>query len=102
LATGAIEGARYNYGPAPRSIIERVRRIEAVCCEFDVPLQAAATQFVPAHPAVASLILGARSAEQMRQSAAWFERPIPAELWAALKAAKLLRDDAPTPTGFIN
>jgi D-threo-aldose 1-dehydrogenase len=99
LATGAIVGARYNYGPAPAPIIERVRRIEAVCREFDVPLQAAATQFVPAHPAVASLILGARSPEQARQSAAWFERPIPAELWEALKAAKLLRDDAPTPTG---
>ena len=46
LATGSIEGARYNYGPAPASIMERVRRIEAVCRDFDVPLQAAAAQFV--------------------------------------------------------
>jgi D-threo-aldose 1-dehydrogenase len=97
LATGAIEGARYNYGPAPPSIVERVRRIEAICREFDTPLQSAAAQFVPAHPAVASLIIGARSAEQTLQIVAWFERPVPAELWGALKAAKLLRDDAPTP-----
>ena len=97
LATGGMEGARYNYGPAPASIVERVRRIEAVCRDFDMPLQAAAAQFVPAHPAVASLIIGARSAEQVRQIASWFERPIPAELWDALKAAKLLREDAPTP-----
>jgi D-threo-aldose 1-dehydrogenase len=98
LASGAIEGARYNYGPAPAPIVERVRRIEAVCREFDVPLQAAAMQLVPAHPAVASLIVGARSTEQARQCVAWFERPVPAALWDALKAAKLLRDDAPTPT----
>jgi D-threo-aldose 1-dehydrogenase len=74
-----------------------VRRIEAICREFDTPLQSAAAQFVPAHPAVASLIIGARSAEQARQIVAWFERPVPAELWGALKGAKLLRDDAPTP-----
>ena len=97
LATGSIEGARYNYGPAPASIMERVRQIEAVCRDFDVPLQAAAAQFVPAHPAVASLIIGARSPEQARQMASWFEKPIPAELWDALKATKLIRDDAPTP-----
>jgi D-threo-aldose 1-dehydrogenase len=99
LATGAIEGARYNYGPAPAPIVERVQRIEAICREFDVPLQAAAMQFVTAHPAVASLIIGARSVEQGRQSVAWFERSVPSALWEALKAAKLLREDAPTMTG---
>ena len=97
LATGPVDGARYNYGPAPASIVDRVRQIEKICREFDVPLQAAAAQFVPAHPAVASLIVGARSPEQLRQIAAWFERPVPAELWAALKSARLLREDAATP-----
>jgi D-threo-aldose 1-dehydrogenase len=77
--------------------MERVRQIEAVCRDFDVPLQAAAAQFVPAHPAVASLITGARSPEQARRMASWFEKPIPPELWDALKATKLIRDDAPTP-----
>ena len=97
LATGPIDGSRYNYGPAPAHIKERVKRIEAVCSEFGAPLQAAAMQFVTAHPAVASLIIGARSPEQARQMASWFEKPIPAELWDALKATKLIRDDAPTP-----
>jgi D-threo-aldose 1-dehydrogenase len=31
LATGAIAGAYYNYAPAPAEVMERVRRIEAVC-----------------------------------------------------------------------
>jgi D-threo-aldose 1-dehydrogenase len=100
LATGAVEGARYDYGPAPPAILERVRQIEKICRKFDVPLQAAAAQLIPAHPAVASLVIGARSPEQVRQSIGWFERPVPTELWDALKAARFLREDAPTPTGL--
>lgn len=98
LATGAVEGARYNYGPAPAPILERVKKIEEVCREFDVPLQSAAMQFVVAHPAIASLILGARSPEQIGRNVEWFDRSIPVELWAALKREALLREDAPTPS----
>ena len=89
LATGAVEGARYNYGPAPAEIMERVRRIEAVCREFAVPIQAAAMQFVVAHPAIASLIVGARSPEQLNQNVKWFDSTIPTGLWPALKAKGL-------------
>jgi D-threo-aldose 1-dehydrogenase len=95
LATGAVEGARYNYGPAPDHILARVRRIEAVCREHKVPLQAAAMQFVTAHPAIASLIVGARSPEQMKQNVAWFETSIPEAFWDALKREKIIREDAP-------
>jgi len=97
LATGAIEGARYNYGPAPAHIIERVKKIEAVCAEFGVPLQAAAMQFVTAHPAIGSLIVGARSRRQIEQNVKWFEQPLPADLWSRLKAEHLIDDGAPTP-----
>jgi D-threo-aldose 1-dehydrogenase len=31
LATGTVEGAYFQYSPAPPEIVERVRRIEAVC-----------------------------------------------------------------------
>jgi len=97
LATGAVEGARYNYGPAPAPILERVRKIEAVCSEFSVPLQAAAMQFVTAHPAVSSLIVGARGPAQLKQNVAWFESTIPAGLWDTLKEQGLLAQDAPVP-----
>jgi D-threo-aldose 1-dehydrogenase len=98
LATGSVDGARYNYGPAPGHIIERVRKIEAVCRDFSVPIQAAAMLFVVAHPAIASLIVGARSAEQLRQSVGWFDQPIPSAFWTELKAKGLLREDAPMQT----
>ncbi len=97
LATGARPGAKYNYAPAPAHILEKVARIEVVCAEYNVPLPAAALQFVVAHPAVPSFCAGTRTVQQLDQNLAWFSHPIPAEFWAALKAKGLLRADAPVP-----
>ncbi|GAA4474449.1 aldo/keto reductase [Gluconacetobacter asukensis] len=97
LATGAVPGAKYNYAPAPPEIMERVARIEGVCREHDVPLPAAALQFVVAHPAIPSFCAGTRTVEQLEQNLKWFSHPIPAEFWADLKRHGLLRENAPTP-----
>jgi len=97
LATGAKDGAKYNYAPAPRDILEKVAKIEAVCAEHGVPLAAAALQFVVAHPAVPSFMAGTRTVEQLEQNLAWFAHPIPAAFWADLKHKGLLREDAPVP-----
>jgi D-threo-aldose 1-dehydrogenase len=97
LATGAVEGAKYNYRPAPPEVMEKVRRIEAVCRDHDVPLPAAALQFVVAHPAVPCFMAGTRTVEQLDRNLAWFDHPIPAAFWEDLKAKGLLREDAPTP-----
>jgi D-threo-aldose 1-dehydrogenase len=98
LATGAKPGAKYNYAPAPAQILDKVTKIEAVCAEFNVPLPAAALQFVVAHPAVPSFCAGTRTVAQLEQNLKWFSHPIPAEFWAALKQKGLLRDDAPVPS----
>ena len=97
LATGAVEGARYNYRPAPPEIMARVRRIEAVCRAHAVALPDAALRFAMAHPAVASVVLGAVSAEEVARNVASLARPIPARLWSDLKAEGLLAADAPVP-----
>jgi D-threo-aldose 1-dehydrogenase len=97
LATGAIEGAYYNYAHAPPEIMERVRRIEAVCTRHRVRLASAALQFPLGHPNVATLIPGARSPDEIEQNRAIFEVDIPPAFWAELKAEGLLRPDAPTP-----
>lgn len=98
LATGAVDGAKYNYAPAPADIMDRVSRIETVCRDHDVPLPAAALQFVVAHPAIPSFIAGTRTVGQLRQNLDWFSQPIPADFWSDLKAKGLLRQDAPTPS----
>lgn len=97
LATGAVEGAKYNYAPAPPEIMERVGKIERVCADHGVPLPAAALQFVVAHPAIPSFIAGTRTVEQLERNLDWFSHPIPAEFWTDLKDRKLLREDAPVP-----
>ncbi len=97
LARGTTASADFNYAPPPPAILERVRRIEAVCERHAVPLPAAALQFPLAHPAVVSVVPGARSREQVERSVAALAHPIPGDLWAELKAEKLIREDAPSP-----
>ncbi len=99
LATGPVDGARYNYAPAAPAILERVRRIETVCAAHGVRLIEAALQFVTAHPAVRTVIPGAVSAAEVNANVALFSRPLPIALWSDLKQAGLLRPDAPTPGG---
>ena len=98
LATGAVPGAKYNYAPAPDHVMDKVRKIEAVCAQHKVPLPAAALQFLLAHPAIAAHVPGTRTVEQMEQNIDWVSHSIPTEFWAELKRSKLLREDAPTPT----
>jgi D-threo-aldose 1-dehydrogenase len=99
LATGVASGAPlyFDYEPAPEHVVERVRRIEAVCVQHGVPLAAAALQFPLAHPLVASVIPGLDSAERVRQALAFYRYEIPAALWRDLKRSDLLRPDAPVP-----
>lgn len=77
--------------------MDRVTKIEAVCAEYEVPLPAAALQFVVAHPAVPSFCAGTRTVQQLEQNLAWMNHPIPAAFWQALKDKGLLRGDAPVP-----
>jgi len=97
LASGAVPGATYNYGPASPEILARVRRIEAVCARHGVALAAAALQFPLAHRAVASVIPGARSIAELAASVAHLERPVPAALWTELKELQLIAAEAPIP-----
>jgi D-threo-aldose 1-dehydrogenase len=97
LATGAVEGARYDYRPAPPEVMARVAAIEAICRRHGVPLAAAALQFPLAHPAVRSVIPGARSADEVRTNLALLRLAIPPALWTDLRSAGLLHPEAPTP-----
>jgi D-threo-aldose 1-dehydrogenase len=97
LATGAIEGAYFQYAPATPEIMERVRRIEAVCARHGVRLPTAALQFPLGHPAVTSVVVGMRAPDEVAMNLETFAPDVPADFWAELKAEGLLREDAPTP-----
>lgn len=99
LAAGSRAGANshYNYVTPPPGIIERVRRLEEICAEFDVPLRAAALQFPLGHPAVASVVAGCVSSEESREALRFFSHPIPPEFWAALRDRGLVDPETPLP-----
>jgi D-threo-aldose 1-dehydrogenase len=101
LASGArpADGSApyFNYAPATPAILDRVAAIERVCTQFSVPLKAAALQFPRAHPAIVSVIPGARSVAEFddnRRLASW---PIPAAFWRALRDLELVAAEAPLP-----
>jgi D-threo-aldose 1-dehydrogenase len=87
----------YDYRPASAQILERVRRLRAVAAEFGIELAAAALQFGLAHPAVVSVVPGARSAAEVQANLALARAPVPGAFWQALKDRGLLDIQAPTP-----
>jgi D-threo-aldose 1-dehydrogenase len=97
LATGPVEGAWYNYAPAPKDVLERVARIENICRAHGMRLRDVAVQFVLAHPAVRTVIPGANAPAQVHDNARLLDARIPPALWAELKQERLLRPDAPVP-----
>lgn len=98
LAKGtASTKVTYNYAPAPAEIITRVKAIEAICQEFDIPLHTAATQFPLAHPAVKSILVGFQADSEIQACLAALQQNIPSGLWKRLGEARLLDLAAPIP-----
>ena len=98
LNSGILAGRdTWNYRAAPPEVVARVAAIGAVCERHGVALAAAALQFPLAHPAVAAIIPGPRSADEFRANLALLRQPIPPALWQELRDAGLLHPDAPTP-----
>ena len=97
LATGPIEGARYNYTPAPPEVLQKVTAIARVCEVHGVPLATAAMHFPLGHTAVSSLVLGAVKPSEVAANVAAMTASVPAALWSDLKAEKLLDQAAPVP-----
>jgi D-threo-aldose 1-dehydrogenase len=97
LAAPVGPGATYNYAPADAATRARAQRIYDTCAQHGVDVGAAALQFVLAHPAVASVVVGMRTAAEVESAVARLRAPIAPRLWDALRNAGLLLADAPTP-----
>lgn len=93
----APERISYMYGDTPAHVVERTARLQAICRLFDVELAAAALQFPLAHPSVAAVIPGAKSAAEAQEAQRLLRVHIPAAFWTQLKSAALLDPDAPVP-----
>jgi D-threo-aldose 1-dehydrogenase len=86
LAKGPDAYARYAYQDAPTALIDRTRRMAAVCAEYGVPLPAAALQFSLRDSRVTSTVVGMTRAERIAQTVELSQHAIPDELWSRLDA----------------
>jgi D-threo-aldose 1-dehydrogenase len=84
LLAAPAPGATYDYQAASGELLDRALRLERACAEFGVPLRAAAARFPLTHPAVASVLIGARSAAEISEAIALRALDIPRALWDAL------------------
>jgi D-threo-aldose 1-dehydrogenase len=92
LAT-AEPGHVYDYAEAPAGLVERAARIAEVCARHGVELPEAALALPAAHPAVATVVVGAHDPEQVSVNARRARAVVPPQLWAELIDAGLLRAD---------
>ncbi|WP_454853678.1 aldo/keto reductase [Promicromonospora soli] len=86
--------ATYNYAPAAADLLDRARRIAAVCADHGVTLPQAALAYVRTHPAVVSTVVGLGNPEHVRQAADRAAAWVPDSLWRALADAGLLAEAA--------
>ncbi|MGY0492799.1 aldo/keto reductase [Streptomyces sp. WG-D5] len=83
-------GARFDYAPAAPERVGRTHRLADVCEAHGVTVPQAAMAFPLLHPAVAGIVVGMRSAQEVHRNLAAFNSPVPEGLWADLRAAGLL------------
>jgi D-threo-aldose 1-dehydrogenase len=93
LAKGPDAYPRYAYQSADAELVERVRKMDALCKRYQIPLAAAALQFSLRDPRITSTILGLSRVERISQTIDLAHIPIPNELWPKLDAVGFSTDD---------
>jgi D-threo-aldose 1-dehydrogenase len=82
-------GAPHGFAEVPVDLRRRIEAIRSVCRRYDVPVLAAALRFPLTHPAVPVVVVGARSPEEIEETAALLDYEIPPDLWTDLRRAGL-------------
>jgi D-threo-aldose 1-dehydrogenase len=78
------EGANFDYGPAPKEVLERARVLAGICESAGTALPNAALQYPLRHPAVATVVVGLRSPDQVVQASSSFAQPLSEDVWHQL------------------
>jgi D-threo-aldose 1-dehydrogenase len=75
----------FAYAPAAPEMLALAQRMAEICARHHVPLAAAALQFPFRHPAVASVLVGCRTPEEVSENVRWLDVAIPDDLWSELE-----------------
>lgn len=85
-------GATYNYAQAPGELLDMALRMKEIAGRHGIGLRAAALAYCASHPAVASVLVGARSAAEVRDCADQFATAVPDAFWQELRETGLLEE----------
>lgn len=99
LNSGYLAGTpRYSYKESnvTPEIAGKRDQLRAVASRHGVDLRTAAIQFSLAPESVTSVVIGAHTAEQVKQNLESLKTEIPDDFWKDLKEQKLIVDQAPT------
>lgn len=80
----------------PAGLLDRALRMKETAERHGITLRAAALAFCAAHPAVASVLVGTRSAAEVRDCAEQFTTQVPAAFWQELRDTGLLPPEEPS------
>lgn len=82
--------ATYDYQRAGSAIVTRAQRIAAIARAHGVDLRTAAIAFALGHPAIDSVVMGMRSAREVRDNVRAAQTHVPEAFWDALASESLL------------
>jgi D-threo-aldose 1-dehydrogenase len=85
-STDVPDVTTFDYGAAGTESVHAARRLAAICRRYGVELPSAALQFPLRHPAVAAVVCGMRTADEVRLDASRFTSQVPDEAWGELLA----------------
>ncbi|MFM9369867.1 aldo/keto reductase [Streptomyces sp. Da 82-17] len=91
--------ATYDYAQAPPELLARARKLSELAGRYGLTLRAAALAFPRAHPAVTTVLVGARTPEEVRDAVAQASSRVPDDYWKEARAEGLLPEGVPVPTG---
>ena len=81
ILANPVKGATYDYVPASEELLAKAVRIREVLDGHQVSLTSAALQFPLRHPAVKSVLVGCRSAAEVKTNIDAFNAPIENKVW---------------------
>lgn len=86
--SGALAGGTtWRYRPMSDEIAGHIASLRRICIEHEIPIEAAALQFPLLHPAVASVVVGMRTPDEVQKNRAFLDTKIPVEFWRTAVAA---------------
>ena len=82
ILTNPKAGATFNYEPASPEVLARAQKIEKFFLDRGVSLAQAALQFPMQHPAISAILVGCRSADEVKINVALYNREIDSQIWS--------------------